>query len=61
MEYTDYCTCFYEETTESVWFWDEINDRKIGEQKTQNENEAKKVMEDWVANAPDNVICQCLD
>lgn len=59
--YTDYCTCFYDEETNQVYFWNEITDCKISTQKVKDKEEADTVMKAWVDNAPKGVICQCLD
>ena len=59
--YTDYCTCFYDEKKNEVWFWDEIKDHKISAKKVKDKEEAKKVMLEYINNAPTGVICQALD
>ena len=60
VNYTDYCTTFFEETTQEVWFYDEIADKKIGTQKVKDELEANNIMDAWVRNAPQNIICDKL-
>ena len=60
-EYTDYCTCFYDEEYGEVIFWDEISDRKIEAKKVKDKTEAKELMLQYVEGAPPDVICQSLD
>lgn len=59
--YTDYCTCFYDEATGQVYFYDEIEDQIIKKQKTKNKEEAESIMRNWVTNAPEHVICEMLE
>lgn len=58
--YSGYCTCFYDEESNSVIYWNEITDSKISSRKVKNEEEAKKVMLAYVDEAPPEVICQVL-
>lgn len=58
--YTDYCTCFYDEESNSVIFWNEITDSKIGAKKVKNKEEAREVMLQYIEEAPPEVICQAL-
>jgi len=60
-EYTDYCTCFYEPSENKVYFYDEIKDRVINTLDAKDEVEAEKLMNAWVNNAPNGVICQRLE
>lgn len=59
--YTDYCTCFYDESTGFIYFYDEIEDRIIKKEKAADKKSAKTTMETWVNNAPEGVICQILE
>ena len=56
--YTDYCTCFYIESANQVYFYDEINDCTISRRKVKDKAEADEVMKAWVDNAPENCICK---
>ena len=58
--YTDYCTCFYLDDLKEVWIWDEIEDNSINRIPAENEEEANKIMNDWIEKAPDGMICQIL-
>ena len=60
-EYAEYCTCFYEPSEKEVYFYDEIKEQIISTQKVEDKAEAVSVMQRWVYNAPEGVICQCLD
>lgn len=55
--YTGYCTCF--KYIDEVIFYDEIKEKKIKIVKATGE-EAEKLMNEWVDNAPGDVICQKL-
>lgn len=55
--YTAYCTCFYIDG--EVVFYDEMTDKIIRSEKV-NEDDANKLMDEWVANAPGDVICEKL-
>lgn len=59
--YTDYCTCFYDREDNKVYFWDEIKDRAFEKLKVKDSKEAAVVMQEWIGNAPKNIICDCLD
>lgn len=56
--YTDYCTCFYEPANKKVYFYDEITDRFIKKQPVKDNEEADRLMDSWVNNAPKTIICQ---
>lgn len=58
--YTVYCTCFYDAENKKVCFYDEIKDRYIRRQKVKDKEEAEKLMQAWVDNAPADVICQMI-
>ena len=58
--YTDYCTCFYLSEDHTVCFYDEIEDRFIKKQKVADKTEADTLMQSWVANAPESIICEQL-
>ena len=58
--YTEYCTCFYDESTNQVYFYDELKDCTISKQKVTDEAEANKVMKLWADNAPENYICHII-
>lgn len=59
-KYTDYCTCFYEPKENKVFFYDEIKESIIGNEKVNDKSEADIVMRIWQDNAPEGVICQIL-
>jgi hypothetical protein len=59
-KYAAYCTCFYDQESSSVIYWNEITDSKINSKKVKYKEEAKKVMLAYVEEAPPNVICQAL-
>ena len=58
--YAGYCSCFYDEESNSVIYWNEITGSKISAKKVKNEEEAKKVMLQYIEEAPPEVICQAL-
>lgn len=60
MNYTDYCTAFYDEECNEVYFYDEIKDKVIGKQKVSGNVEAGIVMRVWQDNAPKRIICELL-
>jgi hypothetical protein len=59
--YSDYCTTFYDEDDNMVYFWDEMKDRGIDKQKVSGHIEALVIMQAWKDNAPEGVICEILD
>jgi hypothetical protein len=61
VRHTDYCTCFYDDETQSVVFWDEIKDVKIRSIKVKDKAQAKKIMLEYIDSAPERTICQALD
>lgn len=56
--YAGYCTCFYDEESKAVIYWNEITDSKISSKKVRDKDEAKKVMQAYLDEAPPEVICQ---
>lgn len=58
MNYTDYCTAFYDEESNKVYFYDEIKNKVIGKQKVSGKVEASIVMRVWQDNAPKGIICE---
>lgn len=60
-KYTGYCTCYYDDIANEVVFYNELKDNEIERQKVENKEEAKRIMAEWVKNAPAHVICECLD
>ena len=61
VRHTYYCTCFYDDETQSVVFWDEIKDVKIRSVKVKDKAQAKKIMLEYIDSAPAGTICQALD
>ena len=61
VRYTDYCTCFYDDETQSVVFWDEIKDKQIRSVKVKDKAQAKKIMLEYIDSAPAHTICKALD
>lgn len=61
VRHTDYCTCFYDDETQYVVFWDEIKDVKIRSVKVKDKDQAKKIMLEYIDSAPAGKICQALD
>ena len=57
MLYTEYCTCFYDESAKYVYFYDELTERTISKQKVTDEIEADAIMKAWANNAPETFIC----
>lgn len=55
--YRPYCTCFNDE--DKVYFYDEVKESIFKSVKATGD-EADKIMDEWVANAPRDVICQKL-
>lgn len=59
--YTDYCTCFFVQEENGIYFYDDIRDKIIGKEKAENREKADEIMKKWKQNAPDNIICQILE
>ncbi len=61
--YTDYCVCFsfQDEKGIGVQFYDDIKDRPIKTIHVDGLEEAKHIMEKYVAEAPDGIICQMIE
>lgn len=59
-KYTDYCTGFYIEKYNEVWFWDEVKDKRIKKISVKNKEEADKILKEWEENAPNHCICEIL-
>lgn len=60
MNYTDYCTAFYDSKSDTVYFYDEIKNKTIGKQKVSGRVEAAMVMRIWKDHAPEGCICDSL-
>lgn len=60
MRYADYCTAFYDEKENTVYFYNEMTDRMLGKKKVKDEEEAMCVMRIWQDNAPKGIICSVL-
>ncbi len=58
MNYSDYCTAFYDTKSGKVYFYDEIKNKAIGKQKVSSKAEADIVMRVWQDNAPEGIICE---
>lgn len=58
MNYTDYCTAFYDAESSKVYFYDEVKNKVIGKQKVSGKMEADIVMRVWQDNAPKGIICE---
>ena len=58
--YSKYCTCFYDDESKSVIYWNECTDSKISAKKVKDKEEAKRVMLAYIEEAPPEVICQAL-
>lgn len=61
MNYTGYCTAFYDKESGMVYFHDEIKNRAIGKQKVSGRVEAGLAMRIWQDNAPKGSICEIID
>lgn len=61
IRYSEYCTCFLASDNLSAVFWDELpgtSGRQIKSVRCDSKEEAIKLMDEWVANAPAGVTCQ---
>ena len=58
LNYSDYCTAFYDMESGKVYFYDEIKNKVIGKQKVSGKVEADIVMRVWQDNAPKGIICE---
>lgn len=58
-KYSDYCTAFWieEKGAHQVWTWDEINNQPLRKYKVENKDAARKLIKDYISNAPKGVIC----
>lgn len=60
LKYTDYCTAFYDNENNMVYFYDEIKNRVIGKKEVSGKVEADMVMQVWKDSAPKGTICDIL-
>lgn len=57
--YSEFCTAFYAKG--ELIFWDEIEDKQLKVLKIRTKGEAKKIMDEWVKNAPKGIVCEILN
>lgn len=59
-KYSDYCTVFYVPADETVYIYDEIEDRGLQQIHVESESQAVEVMRSWVEQAPEGIIAEII-